>query len=226
MRLILEGWMGGWAGGWVGVQVGEWMRAPGHVRGSQPAALINHSCSCCSASVSVCWCCILPCTQRPWDREMNHTALYRAELASIVNTTPGAALVDIFTAWPAADPSWHVRYLLPDWLHLNAAGNAALADALLAAIRKYMPELSPESIPLNWPLMDAISRDDPAAAFNAVVGVAQAGGQGAAAAALLEAGAVGGGAAVSGAESDSSCRRRSLLAVAGGAAVAWQLGME
>ncbi|KAF8073249.1 PLP3B [Scenedesmus sp. PABB004] len=156
--------------------------------------------------------------QKPWDRENAHTAQYVSALSRLASAN-GAAYVDIFTAW-GADPAWHTKYLLPDKLHLNAAGNDALAAAVLRAIEGSLPELAPANIALHWPLMDAISKDDPAAAFAKVVPGPAAPAASSGARGLREAG---GAALAPGAPIGAAARpRRARAGARGGAAAAAQ----
>lgn len=104
--------------------------------------------------------------QKPWDRENSHTVQYVEQLEALARKH-GAGVVDIFRAWQR-EPGWDVKYLLPDKLHLNAAGNAALFNALLATIAKQVPAMDPAAMPVHFPLMTAISKDDPGAAFSRV----------------------------------------------------------
>lgn len=105
--------------------------------------------------------------QKPWDRENSHTTQYVQQLQQL-SSRNGAAFLDIFNAWQA-DPNWHNKLLLPDKLHLSPYGNEVLFNAIVKTLESKFPELAPSGQALNWPLMDVISKDDPAAAFNKVV---------------------------------------------------------
>lgn len=105
--------------------------------------------------------------QKPWDRENAHTILYVQQLQQLAQNN-SAAFLDIFTPWQQ-DPDWDKKYLLPDKLHLSAQGNAELFNQIIKTLETQLPALAPANMAVNWPLMDVIDKENPAAAFDLVV---------------------------------------------------------
>jgi hypothetical protein len=105
--------------------------------------------------------------QKPWDRENAHTILYVQQLQQLAAKYNGA-FVNIFSDWQMI-PDWSDQYLLPDKLHINALGNEKIFEAVMKGIADSVPEMDPKTIPLHYPLMNAIDKSNPGAAFSLVV---------------------------------------------------------
>lgn len=105
-------------------------------------------------------------TPKPWDRENAHSQLYVDQLQALA-TKHKAGFLNIFKEWQK-DPQWYDKLLLPDGLHLSSEGNELLWQQMQGVMATQVPAVAWENVPLHFPLMDAIDKDNPSAAFDKV----------------------------------------------------------
>lgn len=101
-----------------------------------------------------------PIDDRRWTTRSNVDVAAYGAAAARVATAAGVLFVDLLAAaggpfpdrsklMTDAEAPW--LDLLSDGLHLSAAGNALLADRVLAAVRAGAPHVSPEGLPMDFP---------------------------------------------------------------------------
>lgn len=84
-------------------------------------------------------------------------------------------------------PDWRNTIMHPDGLHMSAAGNAFIFEAVTAIIASSHPALAPEALPLHFPSFDKVNVAAPGDTFDRVYGRRGAGASDAPAAAAAAA---------------------------------------
>lgn len=101
-----------------------------------------------------------PVDDRRWPTRSNTLVKAYGEAVARIARDTGAILVDLLDAaggpFPdrstlASDSEAPWLDLLSDGLHLSSAGNALLADRILAALRSHAPRSAPEGLPQDFP---------------------------------------------------------------------------
>ena len=82
------------------------------------------------------------------------------EIAKEVGTLSGVPVVDLWEEFEASKgPKVFQHYLHPDGLHLGAAGNRKVFEAVQRTIRQHYPYLDPEAMDIHCPWHRDIASD-------------------------------------------------------------------